>query len=202
MQVTGLFANSKDKVFFLCRQKIQQIYHVVRNYLKQHPVMGWAHQRLGPRVPEVWFLQNVFKILDRNNVFHQEPIITLQKFGSFLASGGAGKNKLNLGNSNLSCSASAWVLEFQGLVFTECIQNSGQKQRFPSGANYNTEKIGSFLASGGSELGKNKLNLGNSNLSCFLFHFNSDRDFLQEDPWVGSLEPLIIYLCRKISNFK
>ena len=33
----------------------------------------------GPRGPWVRFLQNAFKILDRNKVFYQEPIITLRK---------------------------------------------------------------------------------------------------------------------------
>ena len=41
------------------------------------------------------------------------------------------------------------------------------------------------------ELGKNKVNLGNNKL-CFLLHFSIDCDFLQADPWVGSLEPLIV----------
>ena len=62
------------------------------------------------RGPWVRFLQNAFKILDRNKVFYQEPIITLRKQARSWLLVELGQIKANLGNSKLSVFCSTSVL--------------------------------------------------------------------------------------------
>ena len=65
----------------------------------------------GPRGPGVRFLQKTFKILDRNKVFYQEPIITLRKQARSWLLVDLGKNKANLFNSKLSCFLSYFSID-------------------------------------------------------------------------------------------
>ena len=57
----------------------------------------------GPSGPGVQFVKKVFKILDRNEVFYQEPITTLRKQARSWLLVETGKNNANLGNTKLSC---------------------------------------------------------------------------------------------------